>query len=123
MPSPTSRAAVFALALAGGGAALLAGGCGGKEGADGAALYRAQCARCHGADGRGDPRSLGLYPGIDLTASALVRAGATARVRGVIYQRIADGYGAMPGFSARLDNDQIQAVIDAILRLPQGKAR
>jgi mono/diheme cytochrome c family protein len=95
-------------------------GCGAGSEPSGAELYRAQCARCHGAAGKGDPRSVGLYPGLDLTASRMVRAGSKAR--GVIYVRIAEGYDAMPGFSAKLDTPAIEALIDYILRLPQGKA-
>jgi mono/diheme cytochrome c family protein len=96
------------------------GGCAGSGEPGGAELYRMHCARCHGADGKGDPRSVGLYPALDLTASRLIRAGSATR--GAIYLRIADGYDAMPGFSAKLDTPAIEALIDYILRLPQGKA-
>ncbi len=99
--------------------AAILGGCAG-DAPGGAEIYSAQCARCHGADGKGDPRSVGLYPRLDLTTSRLVRAGSTAR--GAIYLRIADGYDAMPGFSAKLDTAAIETLIDYVLRLPQGKA-
>src|SRR5258708_30821832 len=56
--------------------------------------YRGRCARCHGADGKGDRRSVGLYPSLDLTPSRIVRA--CSRRRGQIYLRISDGCGAMP---------------------------
>ena len=62
-------------------------------------LYTRYCARCHGEDGRGDPRSVGLNPALDLTRSALAKRGA----RQQIYQRIAFGYGPMPAFSHKLD--------------------
>ncbi|HYL05975.1 MAG TPA: cytochrome c [Thermoanaerobaculia bacterium] len=87
---------------------------------DPAAVYSAQCARCHGADGRGDRRSVGLYPGLDLTASPLLRAG--KRGRGIVFRRISEGYGAMPGFGERLETADVEGLIDYILRLPQGKA-
>ncbi|HYL06128.1 MAG TPA: cytochrome c [Thermoanaerobaculia bacterium] len=83
-------------------------------------VYRTQCARCHGADGTGDRRSVGLYPELDLTASQMVRAG--SRARGLLYRRISEGYGAMPGFADRLETAEIQSLVDYILRLPQGKA-
>lgn len=98
---------------------LGAAGCAGAE-LDGGNLYRAHCARCHGAGGKGDRRSLGLYPNLDLTASPLVRAG--PRGRGLIYQRISEGYGAMPGFAAHLGTADIEKLIDYILRLGQEKA-
>jgi mono/diheme cytochrome c family protein len=85
-----------------------------------AATYRASCARCHGADGRGDRRSVGLYPSLDLISSPIVRAGSHAR--GLIYRRISDGWGAMPGFSHRLEREDIEDLVDYVLRLPQGKA-
>jgi mono/diheme cytochrome c family protein len=100
--------------------AAVVGACAAGDAPSGAEIYRAQCARCHGAEGKGDPRSVGLYPALDLTASRLVRAGSAAR--GAIYLRIAEGYDAMPGFSAKLDTPAIEALIDYILRLPQGKA-
>lgn len=87
---------------------------------DGGKLYGAHCARCHGADGRGDRRSLGLHPNLDLTASRLAHAGAPGR--GLMYRRIDEGYGAMPGFGHRLETADIEAIIDYVLRLPQGKA-
>jgi mono/diheme cytochrome c family protein len=84
-------------------------------------LYRERCIRCHGEDGRGDPRSVGLYPGLDLTSSPLAHAG--ARGRGLMFQRIAEGDGAMPGFSGTLDTQDMQGLVDYVLRLPQEKAR
>ena len=93
--------------------------CAGRE-RDPGDLYRAHCVRCHGADGSGDRRSVGLYPQLDLTASAMVRAG--SRARGLMYRRISEGYGAMPGFADRLDTADIQRLVEYVLRLPQGKA-
>ena len=88
-------------------------------GPGGGTLYQANCARCHGADGRGDSRSVALYPHLDLTASPMVRAAA----RGPIFQRIADGYGVMPGFAHRLETDDMTSLVDYVLRLAQGKAQ
>ena len=98
--------------------------CGPRE-RNAAALYRGYCVRCHGADGRGDPRSIGLYPNLDLTSAPLVRH----RVRGAIYNRIAEGYGPMPGFAHRLEPQEIEALVDYTLRFapapnpPQPAAR
>jgi mono/diheme cytochrome c family protein len=50
----------------------------------------------------------------------MVRAG--SRARGLMYRRISEGYGAMPGFADRLETAEIQRLVDYILRLPQGKA-
>jgi mono/diheme cytochrome c family protein len=99
--------------------ALALAACGNDRRAGGD-LYRQRCARCHGTDGRGDPRSTGLYPGLDLTASRMVRAGSQGR--GLVYQRIAEGYGAMPGFGESLDTQDLNGLIDYVLRLPQEKA-
>jgi mono/diheme cytochrome c family protein len=82
-----------------------------------AALYATHCARCHGADGRGDVRSRGLFPGLDLTTAEPVRLGA----RGVLYRRISQGYGAMPAFSHRLDQDQIGELVDFTLQFSAAK--
>jgi mono/diheme cytochrome c family protein len=120
--APPSRALLALPALLTLLALLLApvlAGCAGTD-HDAASLYRTQCARCHGADGRGDRRSLGLHPNLDLTASPLARAG--ARGRGLIYRRIDEGYGAMPGFGHRLENADMEGLVDYVLRLPQGKA-
>jgi mono/diheme cytochrome c family protein len=83
-------------------------------------LYRTHCVRCHSADGKGDRRSVGLYPNLDLTASPLVLAG--ARARGLLYQRISEGTGAMPGFGHRLETADLEQLVDYVLRLPRGKA-
>jgi mono/diheme cytochrome c family protein len=95
------------LAMAG---ALLAG-CGPQD-RSAAGLYHDYCVRCHGADGRGDRRSIGLYPNLDLTSAPLVRH----RARGPIYLRIAEGYGPMPGFAHRFAHTEIEALVDYTLR-------
>lgn len=74
-------------------------------------LYAEHCASCHGPDGRGDPRRLGFYPQVDLTSSRLVRRGED----GLIYRRIAYGYGAMPGFRHKLAINQMVALADYTL--------
>lgn len=111
---PAAVALLAAVALA-----WAASGCS-DGGARAAATYGARCARCHGADGKGDRRSVGLYPSLDLTSSKMVRAG--SRGRGQIYLRISDGWGAMPGFSQRLERTEIEDLVDYVLRLPQEKA-
>ena len=76
-------------------------------------LYEAYCARCHGDEGAGDPRSRNLYPNLDLLSSPMVRRGDRAAVR----QRIAEGYGPMPGFSRRLDRQEIERLVDFTFQL------
>lgn len=98
-----------------------AGCAGAREHHDGAELYRVYCARCHGPDGKGDPRSIGLYPNLDLTESPLARAGAHGR--SAIARRISEGYGAMPGFADRLGAEDLESLTNYVLRLPRGQGR
>ena len=98
-------------------AAAAVAGCG-AGGPDGAKLYQANCVRCHGEDGKGDRRSVGLYPNLDLTASRLARAGVPGRR--AIYQRIYGGEGAMPAFGDRLSAEDTEALVDYVLRLSPG---
>ena len=83
-------------------------------------IYAAYCARCHGpaGEGRGDARTLKLYPNLDLLASPMVRRGDRALVR----DRIAKGDGPMPGFSRRLSPQEIESLVDFTLALPNKKA-
>lgn len=76
-------------------------------------MYAAYCARCHGEDGTGNPRSMKLYPNLDLVASPMARRGDRALVR----DRIARGFGPMPGFSRRLTPQQIDALVDYTFEL------
>ena len=77
-------------------------------------MYAAYCARCHGEDGKGNPRSrVKLYPNLDLVTSPMVRRGDRPLVR----ERIAKGYGPMPGFSRRLTPQQIEAMVDYTFEL------
>jgi len=71
-------------------------------------LYPKYCAKCHGADGRGNPLQVGLNPNLDLTHSKLT--GRLAHL--AVYNRIAQGYGPMPGFSHRLSADEINHLAD-----------
>ena len=88
------------------------------NGEEGAALYRQNCVRCHGLDGKGDSRSVQLDPRLDLTRSPMIQR----RERGAIGSRIGEGYQAMPGFSHRLERDQMEALVDYTLRFGSGKA-
>ncbi|HEY0782727.1 MAG TPA: cytochrome c [Thermoanaerobaculia bacterium] len=97
-------------------AALSLAACGNGE--EGAALYRQNCVRCHGLDGKGDRRSVQLDPRLDLTRSLMVQR----RERGTIGSRISEGYQAMPGFSHRLERDQVEALVEYTLRFGGGKA-
>jgi len=81
-------------------------------------LYELYCARCHGEGGRGDARSLNLYPNLDLLRSQMVRQGD----RGIVRRRIAEGYGPMPGFSHRLSGEEIEGLVDFTLQLQAEKA-
>ncbi len=96
---------------------LLAGCEQGPEQRDAAGLYRHYCARCHGASGEGDRRNVNLYPGLDLTRSEMVRK----KADGIIYRRIAQGYGPMPGFAHRLSPEEVRALVDFTLELQHGR--
>ena len=100
--------ATAALAIA----ALVA--CGPPAGDRSAAeLYPKYCAKCHGADGKGDPRQVSLYPNLNLTTSKLTGKGAHL----AIYNRIAQGYGPMPGFAHRLSAPEMSRLADYSLQL------
>jgi len=40
-----------------------------------------------------------------------------ARASGLIYQRIAWGYGTMPGFAHKLERGDLELLVDFVLRL------
>jgi len=78
-------------------------------------LYSTYCTRCHGARGEGQPDSLTLYPHLNLLASPMIRRGDRPAVR----QRIADGYGPMPGFKRRLTPEELERLIDFTMQLKE----
>lgn len=82
-------------------------------------IYAAYCARCHGdqGEGKGNARSLKLYPHLNLLVSPMVLQGDRALVR----DRIAKGYGPMPGFSRRLSPQELESLVDFTLALPEKK--
>ncbi|HEX5760127.1 MAG TPA: cytochrome c [Thermoanaerobaculia bacterium] len=92
---------------------LLAACAQGPEGREPEALYAHFCARCHGAGGEGDRRNLALYPGLDLTRSAMI----ARRERALVHRRIAQGYGPMPGFAHRLSPAEVGALVDFCFQL------
>jgi mono/diheme cytochrome c family protein len=81
-------------------------------------LYPKYCAKCHGADGKGDPRQVSLYPNLNLTTSKLAGPGAHLAV----YNRIAQGYGPMPGFSHRLSAEEMSRLADYSMKLNPANA-
>jgi cytochrome c oxidase cbb3-type subunit 3 len=76
-------------------------------------LWEEECASCHGDDARGAPALRGLQPRLDLTRSEIVVGGSTE----LAYERIALGYGTMPGFAHRLDHEQIKALVEYLSTL------
>lgn len=80
---------------------------------DSEALYRTHCASCHALDGRGDPRRLRDTPALDLSRSPLVEN----RLDGRIYRLIEGGVGGMPGFSHKMEWQEMQAVARYTLEL------
>jgi mono/diheme cytochrome c family protein len=76
-------------------------------------IYELYCTRCHGERGQGDPRSLTLYPHANLLVSPMMLRGDRAAIR----QRIAEGYGPMPGFKRRLTPQELERLVDYTLQL------
>jgi mono/diheme cytochrome c family protein len=76
-------------------------------------LYATYCARCHGDRGQGKGDNLELYPHLNLRTSPMALRGDRAAVR----QRIAEGYGPMPGFQRRLTPQETERLIDFTLQL------
>jgi len=83
------------------------------SGATAEQLWTENCARCHGDDGNGVAAMRGLDPGVDLRRSLMVRDG----VRGLIFQRIAYGYGSMPGFSHKLPRGDVEMLVRYVTEL------
>lgn len=76
-------------------------------------IYELYCTRCHGERGQGDPRSLTLYPHANLLVSPMMLRGDRAAIR----ERIAEGYGPMPGFKRRLTPQEVERLVDYTLQL------
>jgi mono/diheme cytochrome c family protein len=82
-------------------------------------LWAEHCASCHGLDGRGVEPHRTFYPNVDLTRSELVAENA----RGPIYTRIAYGWEAMPGFSHKLRQSELEKLVEYSLALGRGEVR
>lgn len=107
---------IFRRLVAALGAVTLAAACGSpSSGKPADQLYAENCLRCHGDDGRGDPRQLTLAPNLDLTRSVMVARGA----RGLIFQRITQGYGSMPAFGHKLQRGDVELLVDFVLNFQQ----
>ena len=94
---------------------FLASACASESPELGKQLYMAHCSECHSEDGRGDPRQRGLYPALDLTGSEMV----AKEANGIIYRRIANGYGSMPGFSHKLEHQDLLRLTEYTLNFKQ----
>lgn len=70
------------------------------------AAYSRFCADCHAVDGRGDARTIGPNPHLDLTVSEML----ARRDEAEVARRIAEGKDRMPGFSTKLTNAEIAAL-------------
>ncbi len=68
-------------------------------------LWQEHCVRCHGGDGRGVAQMAVLSPRVDLFQSPMVQRGPLAGR--AIRSAIAEGYGTMPGFGHRLDDEEL----------------
>lgn len=74
--------------------------------------YRVYCARCHGNQGEGTPKTVKRNPAADLRASTMMKRGDREALR----RRISRGYGPMPAFSHTLSPEEVERMIDFILR-------
>lgn len=97
---------------------LLASGCARKPETP-PEIYAAYCARCHGKEGEGNPRAAKSARNLNLRASAMVRQ----EDRALIRERIAKGYGTMPGFSRRLTPQEIESMVDFTIELQRKAGR
>jgi mono/diheme cytochrome c family protein len=111
---PSSKRTALAAALLLG--VTLSEGCAPRD-RSAPSLYRAYCARCHGATAEGTPRALRANPKANLTGSEKVRQGD----RRFLHERIAKGYGIMPGFSRRLTPQEVESLVDLTLELQNRK--
>jgi len=72
--------------------------------------YEAECASCHGADGHGAPGRRGVEPFLDFRRSAMVKNSD----RALLFQRVAYGYGTMPGFAHKLSQGELEDLVDYV---------
>jgi len=105
----SGRALALATVVAG-----LGLGCGSpRSGLSANVLWSEHCAVCHGADGRGVPARRGLDPRLDLRRSEML----AANDHGLVFQRIAYGYAAMPGFAHKLPRGDIELLVELAAEL------
>ncbi|KAB2965300.1 MAG: cytochrome c [Thermoanaerobaculia bacterium] len=78
-------------------------------------LWQELCAGCHAADGSGVRARRGLDPGVDLRRSEMIRR----NDRGLVFQRIARGYAAMPGFGHKLPQGDLEMLTQFVMQLPR----
>ena len=83
-----------------------------RSGASAEELWQAECSRCHGQDGHGTRALQRLEPGLDLSRSPMV----SKRDRRLVYQRIANGYDTMPGYSHKLPQGDIELLVEFVER-------
>lgn len=84
---------------------------------DASELWAEHCARCHGDDGRGVEEQRTFYPNVDLTRSEMI----VENARGPIYQRIAFGWGTMPGFEHKLRQSDLDRLVKFSIELGSAK--
>ncbi len=75
-------------------------------------LYVNNCARCHGADGKGDTELGRLYEARDLTSKKVQKM---SRKR--MNRLIKNGVGSMPSFGKKLNDKDINALINYVYSL------
>ena len=81
--------------------------------ADAKALFDSKCAKCHGRDGRAKTFRGGLTHARDLTSADWQSDVSDER----IYNSISNGKGKMPSFKKKLNDDQINSLVNYVRRL------
>ena len=80
----------------------------------GAAIFKAHCVMCHGEDGSGNTPAGKVFK-----AAALTDPMVTTKSNEELHTVIKGGKNKMPTFKDKLTDDQIEAVIGYIRKLPQ----
>lgn len=82
--------------------------------APGADTFKVRCLMCHGADGSGDTPAGKIFKAASLTDPMV-----TTKSDEELHTVIKNGKNKMPSFKTQLTDEQIDAVIGYIRKLPQ----
>ena len=80
----------------------------------GAQIFKLRCVMCHGADGSGNTPAGKVYKAASLTDPMI-----TGKSNDELHAVVKNGKNKMPSFKAQLTDEQIDAVIAYVRKLPQ----